>query len=80
LLLGLDNVDGALITNITFRNSPSFHVNVRGNNFTISHSRVEANIDVCGGYQSAPNTDAFNIGGTNIHLHDLWAHNGRTTG
>lgn len=75
-LLQLDHVDGAVVENITFRDSPSFHVLIRGNNFTIRHCRVEANMGSCGGYAAAPNTDAYNIGGTNIHLHDLFAHNG----
>ena len=75
-LLSLYRVEGALISGITFRDSPSFHVSVRGYDIEIAHSRVEANIESCLGWDHAPNTDAFNIGGGNIHLHDLWVHNG----
>ena len=75
-MLHLSNANNVYINDTTFRDSPSFHVEVRGSNITISHSRVEAGIDVCGGYEAAPNTDAFNIGGSHIHLHDLWVHNG----
>ena len=75
-LLQIVHADGLVISNLTFRDSPSFHIAIRGNNMEIAHSRVEANIESCLGYDHAPNTDAFNIGGHNIHLHDLWAHNG----
>lgn len=76
ILLNIDLVAGLLISNITFRDSPSFHVQVRGVDMEIAHSRVEANLDSCDGWEKAPNTDAFNIGGHRIHLHDLWVHNG----
>lgn len=75
-LLHLFRVQGARIDDIVFRDSPSFHVSVRGYDIEIGHSRVEANIESCLGWDHAPNTDAFNIGGGNIYLHDLWVHNG----
>jgi hypothetical protein len=75
-LLHIARADGLVISNLTFKNSPSFHISVRGNNMEIAHTRVEANMESCLGWNHAPNTDAFNIGGHNIHLHDLWAHNG----
>jgi polygalacturonase len=75
-LLHLFRVQGARIDGIIFRDSPSFHVSVRGYDIEISHSRVEANMESCQGWDHAPNTDAFNIGGGNIYLHDLWVHNG----
>jgi hypothetical protein len=43
---------------------------------TIRGCRVEANMDSCGGYEAAPNTDAFNVGGTNIYLANNFNHNG----
>jgi polygalacturonase len=76
ILLQMSRVSGALISNTTFRDSPSFHVEIRGVDIEIADSRVEANIDNCGGWATAPNTDAFNIAGHRIHLHDLWVHNG----
>jgi polygalacturonase len=64
------------IDNITLRDSPSFHILARGDRLSVTRTRVEANLNECGGYSTAPNTDGINVGGTNVFISDVFVHNG----
>jgi polygalacturonase len=75
-LLVLHNVRRVHVSGILFRNSPSFHLLVRGDRLSITSCRVEAGIENCDGYGPQPNTDAFHTHGTNIYISDCWVHNG----
>ena len=72
----LHNVQRACVSGMLFRDSPSFHLLMRGDRMSIVGCRVEAGFGNCDGYGPQPNTDAFHTHGTNIFLHDLFAHNG----
>lgn len=76
ILAYFNNVDGLLISNLTFRDTPSWNTNLRGANIEVAWMTVLTNEDGCSGYTSAPNTDGFNIGGHDIHIHDSYVHNG----
>lgn len=74
ILLELSRAEHLLLTNVTLLNSPSFHVSVRGSDMELPHINVSAG--GCEGWAQAPNTDALNIGGQRIHVHDCFVHNG----
>eukprot|EP00040_Diaphanoeca_grandis_P012185 m.62079 g.62079 ORF g.62079 m.62079 type:complete len:467 (+) comp23080_c0_seq1:45-1445(+) len=76
LLLSISMVQELHIEGMRFKDSPAFHVAVKGDRITMFDNRVEANMASCDGYGSAPNTDAYNIGGTNIYLRGNFNHNG----
>ena len=75
-LFRIPSVQRLWLDSLTLRNSPSFHLMARGDRISVTGTRVEANLDSCRGYESAPNTDAYNVGGTNVFLADVFAHNG----
>ena len=75
-LLVLHNVRRAHVSGMLFRDSPSFHLLMRGDRMSITGCRVEAGMDNCEGYGPQPNTDAFHTHGTNIYISDCWVHNG----
>jgi len=75
-LLVLHNVRSACVRGMLFRDSPTFHLLMRGDRMSIVDCRVEAGLDNCDGYATQPNTDAFHTHGTNIYLANLFVHNG----
>lgn len=74
LLIDVSRASRLLIRNVTLRDSPSFHIQVRGSDMEIGHVTIHAG--GCEGWASAPNTDGINIGGQRIHVHDCSVHNG----
>lgn len=70
------NVDRFELSNLTLRDSPNWNTNLRGSNILVQGMTVLTNVEECGGYTSAPNTDGFNIGGVNITILDSYVHNG----
>jgi hypothetical protein len=75
ILLDLSRVENLAVTNVTFIDSPSFHIQVRGDGIHIQYVTVHAG-EGCEGYESAPNTDGINVGGTSIYIADSFVHNG----
>jgi hypothetical protein len=64
------------ISNLTFVDSPSWNMGIRAHNLLIEHMNISAGAGGCGGYYTAPNTDGFNIGGTNLTVRHSTVHNG----
>jgi hypothetical protein len=52
----MTDMSNTIVTNIFLKDSPAFHLYVRGDNISVTHVRIEANIEACAGYESAPNT------------------------
>lgn len=75
-LISLKQASNVFINDTIFKNSPSWNMELRGNNITVSHVRIEANLEGCGGWETAPNTDGIHASGTGIRIHDVWVHNG----
>eukprot|EP00055_Hartaetosiga_balthica_P003041 m.6231 g.6231 ORF g.6231 m.6231 type:complete len:463 (+) comp2563_c0_seq1:115-1503(+) len=76
VLMYITNAKNVELHNMRLKDSPSWNTHLRGDKFTITSNRVEANIESCGGYDAAPNTDGYNIGGTNFYLNKNFNHNG----
>jgi len=74
ILLNIENGERLLITNVTLLNSPGFHLKLRGSDIEVGHVTVRAGD--CTGWTGAPNTDAVNIGGQRIWVHDCDVLNG----
>lgn len=55
-LIKMTDMSNTIITNVFLKDSPAFHLLVRGENISVTHVRIEANIEACAGYDSAPNT------------------------
>ena len=75
-LLFLPNAEDILVTGVTLVDAPSWNIGLRGARLNVTHVRVEAGMDSCGGFGHAPNTDGANLGGVDIYVHDLFVHNG----
>ena len=75
-ILWMPLVDGLIVSNLTFIDSPAWNMGLRGNNILVEHMQIIAGGSSCGGYNFAPNTDGFNIGGVNITIRDSSVHNG----
>lgn len=75
ILVGISRAEWAMFANVTLKDSPSFHLQVRGSDIEIAGVTVTAG-EGCLGYASAPNTDGLNIGGQRIYIHDSHVTNG----
>ena len=64
------------ISNLTFVDSPSYNMGIRANGVVIEYMNISSGASRCGGYYDAPNTDGFNIGGSNITVRYSTVHNG----
>ena len=74
--LWLPNASNVVIANLTLVDSPAWNIGIRGTGVRISGVTVAAGADRCGGYDAAPNTDGFNLGGEDIEVRDCVVHNG----
>lgn len=76
VLLSLMNVTGLHLYNLTLKDSPSWHTNLRGSFVHVHDMTLLSNVESCAGWNYAPNTDGFNIGGHDFYIHDNYVHNG----
>lgn len=74
--LWLPNASNVVIANLTLVDSPSWNIGIRGDGVRIAGVTISAGARSCGGYGAAPNTDGFNVGGTDILIADSVVHNG----
>ena len=75
------------IANLTIVDSPSWNMGIRAHNLLIEHINISSGAggccshqqptqQQCTNYYTAPNTDGFNIGGTNLTVRHSTVHNG----
>lgn len=74
ILVNIEHGERLLVDNVTLRDSPGFHLKLRGSDIEVGHVTVRAGD--CTGWTGAPNTDAINIGGQRIWVHDCDVRNG----